>query len=168
MEKIKEFIKTSFILVVGMLYHQFSSSMLDLAREKSKVKPVNDNPIIVEDITLKNVKKPKFVLKHIVATMYNPVEGQCDKDPLTTAGLYKINPKKASQHKWIALSRNLLKRWKGPFDYGDLVLISNAGKKTGIYKVVDTMNEKYRNRIDILESVGTPLYKYKNITIAKL
>lgn len=165
MEKLTEFFKTLFILVIGMLYYKFSSSMFDLAREKSKIKL---NPIIVEDITLKHIKKPKFVLKHIVATMYNAVEGQCDKDPLTTAGLYKINPKKASQHKWIALSRNLLKRWKGPFNYGDLVLITNAGKKTGIYKVVDTMNEKYRNRIDILETVGTPLYKYKNITIAKL
>jgi 3D (Asp-Asp-Asp) domain-containing protein len=165
MEKLTEFFKTLFILVIGMLYYKFSSSMFDLAQEKSKIKM---KPIVVEDVTLKHIKKPKFVLKHIVATMYNAVEKQCDKDPLTTAGLYKINPKKASQHKWIALSRNLLKRWEGPFNYGDLVLITNAGKKTGIYKVVDTMNEIYRNRIDILETVGTPLYKYKNITIAKL
>ena len=39
---------------------------------------------------------------------------------MTTAnGMKVINPKKASEHKWVAISRNLLKRWKGKFDYGD-------------------------------------------------
>ena len=100
--------------------------------------------------------------------MYYPVVKQCDKDPLITAGMYKINPKKASNHKWIAMSRNLLKRWGGPFDYGDLVSISKAGKKSGIYKVTDTMNKRYVNRIDILETEGTPGYKFDDIVLCKL
>jgi len=82
--------------------------------------------------------------------------------------MYKIDPRKASEHKWIAMSRNLLKRWGGPFDYGDEVIITNAGKKSGIYKVVDTMNKRYKDRIDFLETTGTPKYKFDNIVIAKL
>jgi 3D (Asp-Asp-Asp) domain-containing protein len=114
------------------------------------------------------LKKSKKELKHLTATMYYPVVKQCDKDPLITAGMYKINPKKASQHKWIAMSRNLLKRWGGQFNYGDEVLITNAGKKSGVYKVADTMNKRYVNRIDILETEGTPMYKFNDIVLCKL
>jgi 3D (Asp-Asp-Asp) domain-containing protein len=100
--------------------------------------------------------------------MYNAVEGQCDSDPLVTAGMYKINPRKASQHKWVALSRDLLKRWGGQFDYGDTVIIENAGDKSGKYTVVDTMNPRFTNKIDILETQGTDLYKYENVKIIKI
>lgn len=104
----------------------------------------------------------------VTATMYNAVVGQCDADPLTTAGMYKINPNKASEHKWVALSRDLLKRWGGQFDYGDTIRIENAGDKSGEYTVVDTMNKRFTNKIDILETKGTDLYKYDNVKIIKL
>jgi len=104
----------------------------------------------------------------VTVTMYNAVEGQCDADPLVTAGMYKINPNKASEHKWVALSRDMLKRWDGEFDYGDKISIKGAGHKDGIYTVTDTMNKRYKNRIDILETVGTPLYKFKDVTIKKI
>lgn len=104
----------------------------------------------------------------VTATMYNPVVGQCDDDPLITAGMYKINPNKASEHKWIAVSRDLLKRWGGVFDYGDKVYISGAGHKNGIYTIVDTMNKRFQKRIDFLETRGTKLYKYNNVVLAKL
>jgi len=103
----------------------------------------------------------------VTATMYNAVESQCDADPFITAGMYIINPNKASEHKWIALSRNLLKRWGGEFDYGDFIHISGAGHKDGTYKVVDTMNKRFKNRMDFLETAGTALYKFKNVTIEK-
>ena len=101
----------------------------------------------------------------VTATMYYPVSSQCDSDPLLTAGMFKINPKKASQHKWIAMSRDLIARWGGKFHYGDSVRISGAGHKDGIYKVVDTMNKRFKNRIDFLESEGTKPYKFKNVTL---
>lgn len=104
----------------------------------------------------------------VTATMYNAEAGQCDSDPLTTAGMYRINPKKASQHKWIAVSRNLLKRWGGKFDYGDKVVIKGAGHKDGVYTIVDTMNRRYRNRIDFLETKGTKGYKFDNVQLASL
>lgn len=104
----------------------------------------------------------------VTVTMYNAVEGQCDADPLITAGMYKINPNKASEHKWVAMSRDMLKRWNGNFQYGDMIEIEGAGLKDGIYTVVDTMNKRYKNRIDILETKGTPLYKYENVIIKKV
>ena len=104
----------------------------------------------------------------VTATMYNAVEGQCDKDPLVTAGMYKINPKKASQHRWIAVSRNLLKRWGGKFDYGDKVQIKGAGHKDGVYTITDTMNPRFRDRIDFLETKGTKGYQLDNVQLASL
>lgn len=105
---------------------------------------------------------------NVTATMYNPLESQCDEDPLVTAGMYKINPKKASQHKWIAVSRNLLKRWGGKFDYGDKVQIRGAGHKDGVYTIVDTMNKRFKDRIDFLETHGTKWYKFDNVKLASL
>lgn len=130
------------IFVIGLFY-------LDIKNE-----PMEEKPIL-----------PSAV---VIATMYNATVGQCDADPFITAGNYKINPKKASKHKWIAMSRNLLKRWGGEFDYGDMVQIIGAGHKDGIYKVVDTMNPRFKNRIDFLETEGTRWYKFKEVTVQKI
>lgn len=137
---------------------------------------------LVYSILIEKFNKPEFstikiqervemiaeVTADVTATMYNAVESQCDADPLITAGMYKINPKKASEHKWVALSRDLLKRWGGKFDYGDTIRIENAGDKSGIYTVVDTMNARFTNKIDILETKGTHLYMYENVKIIKI
>lgn len=104
----------------------------------------------------------------VTATMYYPVAGQCDSDPLLTAGMFKINPEKASEHKWIAMSRDMIARWGGEFNYGDLVEIKGTGSKDGIYKVVDTMNKRFTNRIDFLETAGTKPYKFENVTLTKI
>lgn len=104
----------------------------------------------------------------VTATMYYPVSSQCDSDPLMTAGMYKINPKTASQEKWIAMSRDLISRWGGEFKYGDYVQITGAGHKDGIYRVVDTMNKRFTNRIDFLENSGTKHYKFNNVQLAKI
>ena len=114
------------------------------------------------------VEQVTTVTENVTATMYNAVVGQCDSDPLVTAGMYKINPNKASEHKWVALSRDLLKRWGGEFDYGDTIRIENAGDKSGLYTVVDTMNKRFTEKIDILETTGTDLYKYENVKIIKI
>lgn len=104
----------------------------------------------------------------VTATCYFPVTSQCDSDPLVTAGMFKINPDSASEYKWIAMSRDLIKRWNGDFNYGDLVEIRGAGHKDGIYKVVDTMNKRFTNRIDFLETKGTRQYKFEDVTLTKI
>jgi len=101
-------------------------------------------------------------------TMYQPVYPQTDKTPDITADGTKIRISKASEYKFVALSRNLLKRWGGPFDYGDFILIKGAGKKDGVYQVRDTMNPKWVNVVDILESTHVQPYKYTDAHIFKL
>lgn len=104
----------------------------------------------------------------VTATMYYPVSSQCDSDPLVTAGMFKIIPGKASEQKWIAMSRDMIARWGGEFNYGDYVKISGAGHKDGVYRVVDTMNKRFKNRIDFLEDKGTKHYKFKNVKLCKI
>ena len=101
-------------------------------------------------------------------TMYQPVYPQTDRTPNITADGTKIRISKASQYKFVALSRNLLKRWGGPFDYGDFVLLKGAGEKDGVYQVRDTMNPKWVNVVDILESKHVEPYKYENVHIYKM
>lgn len=122
----------------------------------------------VDTSLVKIQNRTEQIVADVTATMYNAVENQCDSDPLTTAGMYHIDPKKASDHKWVALSRDLLKRWGGQFDYGDTIRIENAGEKSGVYTVVDTMNPRFTKKIDILETKGTPLYKFDNVRITKI
>ena len=101
-------------------------------------------------------------------TMYQPVYPQTDSTPDITADGTKIRISKASNYKFVALSRNLLKRWGGPFDYGDFILIKYAGHKDGVYQVRDTMNPKWVNVVDILESTDVRPYKFTDAHIFKL
>ena len=103
-------------------------------------------------------------------TMYQPTLYQTDDTPNITADGTKIRIKKASDYKYIALSRNLLKRWGGPFDYGDFILIKGTtdSHKDGVYQIRDTMNSKWVNVVDILESVHIKPYKYENVHIYKM
>lgn len=112
--------------------------------------------------------EPAVPTSVVTTTMYNAVVGQCDSDPLVTAGMYNITLATASDHKWVALSRDLLTRWGGEFNYGDKIQVSNAGHKDGIYTIVDTMNKRFTNRMDILETEGTELYKFHNVKIERI
>ena len=101
-------------------------------------------------------------------TMYQPNVIQCDDTPNITADGTKIRISKASNYKFVALSRNLLKRWGGPFDYGDFILLKGTDHKDGVYQVRDTMNPKWVNVVDILESEHVQPYKFTDVHIYKL
>ena len=100
-------------------------------------------------------------------TMYQPVYPQTDRTPNITADGTRIKISMASEYKFVALSRNLLKRWGGPFDYGDFILLRGTDHKDGVYQVRDTMNSKWVNMVDILESTHVKPYKYANAQIFK-
>jgi predicted SpoU family rRNA methylase len=101
-------------------------------------------------------------------TMYQPIYPQTDTTPDITADGTRFIIHKASEYKFVALSRNLLKRWGGPFDYGDFILIKGTKHKDGLYQVRDTMNKKWVNVVDILESENVLPYKYENVHIYKM
>lgn len=102
------------------------------------------------------------VVIHVTVTIYHPVRSQTDSTPDIVASGKKINIRRASDHRWIAVSRDLLERWGGPLRYGELVYIANAGELSGYYRVEDTMNKRYTKRVDILRTPGAPLAKYEN------
>lgn len=95
----------------------------------------------------------------VTVTMYHPVPEQTDDTPDITADGTRFKIHKASQYRYVAVSRNMLKRWGGFLDYGDYIWV-DAGSKSGVYQVRDTMNPRYVNHIDILETPGTRPYKY--------
>jgi len=99
--------------------------------------------------------------------MYQPVRYQTDSTPNILADGTRIRTQQASKYKFIAVSRNLLKRWGGWLDFGDFVLLKGTDHKDGVYQVRDVMNKRFVNRIDILESTDVKPYKYEKAEIMK-
>jgi 3D (Asp-Asp-Asp) domain-containing protein len=104
---------------------------------------------------------------HVTVTMYQPVARQTDSTPNILADGTRIRTQDASNYKFIAVSRNLLKRWGGWLDYGDFILLRGTDGKDGVYQVRDTMNSRWVNRIDILESIEVKPYKFERASIVK-
>ena len=103
----------------------------------------------------------------VTVTMYHPTRQQTDSTPNILADGTKIRVHSASEYKFVAVSRNLLKKSGGWLEYGDFILLRGTNGKDGVYQVRDTMNRRFVNRIDILESPGTEPYKFDNATIVK-
>ena len=103
----------------------------------------------------------------VTVTMYEPDSYQTDSTPNILADGTRIRVNKASEYRFIAVSRNLLTRYGGWLDYGDFIYLRGTDGKDGMYQVRDTMNPRFVNRIDILESPGTKPYKFDVAEIAK-
>ena len=103
----------------------------------------------------------------VTVTMYHPTAEQTDSTPDVLADGTRFRVHSASDYKFVAVSRNLLKKHGGWLDYGDFILLRGTDGKDGVYQVKDTMNRRFVNRIDILESPGTEPYKFDNAKILK-
>ena len=101
----------------------------------------------------------------VTVTTYNPTKSQTDSTPNELADGTKIKPWRATDYRYVALSRDLIARWGGPFEYGDYIVIEGTDGWDGIYQVRDTMNPKWTNRVDILTTNSK--FKYSNITMYK-
>ena len=122
----------------------------------------NENTLLKEQVA-----EIKIEGLDVTVTMYHPTRNQTDSTPNILADGTRIRIHKASEYKYIAVSRNLLSRWGGWLDYGDFVVLKGTDGKDGVYQVKDTMNARFVNRIDILESPGTKPYKFDNARILK-
>ena len=131
-------------------------------------KDVQLRQFVKENIELKS-KLYKYETEgmNVTVTMYQPVRYQTDSTPNILADGTRIKTQEASNYKFIAVSRNLLKRWGGWLDYGDFILLKGTDGKDGVYQVRDTMNKRYVNRIDILESTDVKPYKFDKAKIIK-
>jgi len=110
------------------------------------------------------IEIPKYYVLETL-TIYNPVEGQCDTSPLITANNSRIDLEKLRRNeiRWMALSRNLLKRWNGAFNYGDTVQVQSGDAAIdGLWVINDNMNKRFKDRGDLLfhrESRTTGIWK---------
>ena len=151
------------LIVVTLIQGFFSVNIMKKNREtyKGYINILTDENKYLHD-ELKSFYEHGVVVD---VTMYQPVYPQTDKSPDITADGTRIRISKASEYKYVALSRNLLKRWGGPFNYGDFILLKGTEHKDGVYQVRDTMNSKWVNVVDILESKHVQPYKYENVHI---
>jgi len=135
-------------------YKEFhKDSVRELNSENERLKA------IVEEFKLEGLD--------VTVTMYHPVRSQTDSTPNILADGTRIRVHKASEYRFIAVSRNLLKQHGGFLEYGDFIVLSGTGHKDGVYQVKDTMNKRFVNRVDILESPGTKPYKIDTAKIMK-
>lgn len=139
------------------------------SRDFSKMKEVADDPRSF-GVNNKLVSKTSTTTKReVTVTRYNPVESQCNSQPLITADMSKISLSKLKRGeiRWIAVSRDLRKIYK----YGDVVEIKakngDDDSINGLYEVHDTMNKRFTDRIDILTHVDNPhgQGKWKGVSI---
>lgn len=104
----------------------------------------------------------------VTASYYNPTKAQCGSTPLITADGSKINSDWVmdGRVRWIAVSRDL----RPHFPYGCLVKISGSGdaRIDGIWEVHDTMNSRYKMRIDLLTMNKNFMIKPLKVTIIKV
>ena len=131
-------------------------------------KNIQVRALVKENKTLKKeLSKYETEGMIVTVTMYEPVSYQTDSTPNILADGTRIRVHKASEYRFIAVSRNLLKRHGGWLDYGDFVLLKGTNHKDGVYQVRDTMNKRFVNRIDILESPGVQPYMFSEAKIVK-
>jgi len=167
------------MVLVFMIVIVFTMGMVVAnANEDMKMSPTSppDSLSTPVDTTVKTpmqLDKPKEEPKtngmQVTATMYHPVEAQCDDTPDITADGSKIpDVFDCSDLNWIAVSQDLLWFNDGPFHYGDTVEIANAEFKNGIYVIRDAMNRRAKMKIDFLESVGAPKYKLRNVSLIQV
>lgn len=156
--------------VIEELNDQISFLNFKVSMADSLIKSTTINGLILADklITYQNRLKSLEANTHkIVVTMYHPVPDQTDDTPNITADGTVIKIKRASEYNYVAVSRNMLVRNGGFLRFGDYVWV-DAGKKSGVYQVRDTMNARFTNRIDILESPGVKPYKYDDASMRKI
>ena len=88
--------------------------------------------------------------KIVKTSIYNPTEAQCDADPTTTASGAVISEEHLRKGKirYVSLSRDLLKRYK----FGTYLIVKSSNAYyNGKWKIVDTMNKRFKNKIDFLQ-----------------
>jgi len=134
--------------------NQLNKSTQKIDSLDNEVKRVNNLYISL----LHNMKN----IGNVDVTVYQPVKSQTNSRYWETADQSTINLKNPKSLHWIAVSRNLHERWGGPLKFGDYVWITGIGMHSGLYKVHDVMNKRFKNRIDILIGKNDSIYSYIN------
>jgi len=125
---------------------------------------------VIENIAKIEQTQPqanKWVLlaDDVLATVYNAVPAQCNKDVQHTASMFKLNLNDVLSHRIIAMERTMMKEYG--LKYGDVVRIEGTGKWDGEWQIQDTMNKRFagQHKIDILVPNNIRTGKWDNVKI---
>lgn len=110
-------------------------------------------------LSLQSYGSKSLFTTHVTITTYNAVRSQCDRSPLITADGTKIDNGKVKngEQRIVAISRDLLYA----IPLGSLIYVEGHG----YYEVRDTMNSRFRHRIDILQHSSKKNFKKDKIKI---
>ena len=110
-------------------------------------------------LSLQSYGSKSLFTTHVTITTYNAVRSQCDRSPLITADGTKIDNRKlkSGEQKIVAISRDLLH----DIPLGSLIYVEGHG----YYEVRDTMNSRFKHRIDILQHSSKKNFKKDKIKI---
>lgn len=110
-------------------------------------------------LSLQSYGSKSLFTTHVTITTYNAVMSQCDRSPLITADGTKIDHRKvkSGEQRIVAISRDLLYA----IPLGSIIDIEGYGK----YEVRDTMNSRFKHRIDILQHSSKKNFKKDKIKI---
>lgn len=110
-------------------------------------------------LSLQSYGSKSLFTTHVTITTYNAVRSQCDRSPLITADGTKIDHRKVKSGKQriVAISRDLLYA----IPLGSLIYVEGHG----YYEVRDTMNSRFKHRIDILQHSSKKNFKKDKIKI---
>ena len=103
------------------------------------------------------------VSTNVHATVYNAVPEQTNSDPGHTAFMFELDLSNPYKHRIIAVSRDLLKT----YPKGTQVLVEGTSYD-GVYTVMDKMNKRYTNRIDLLINLDMKIGNWPNAKITKI
>ncbi|MBT9393153.1 hypothetical protein KLP40_08250 [Hymenobacter sp. NST-14] len=117
----------------------------------STVATLTPRPVAVALPVLPVKKAPSTLSYRVTATTYWPEVGQTDDNPMETADGSIIPRRHSSKTRWLAVSRDMLSKWGGPFRFGEKVRVSGISDDLdGIYIIHDTMNRRHRHCVDVL------------------
>lgn len=110
-----------------------------------------------------------YIVHDVIATMYEPLIHQTDSTPDILADGTRINifSKKLRSLRFVALSRDMLKRWGGPYGFGDYIIVEGTIEFDGIWQVRDSMAPRWIRRIDFLMPIGSPKFRYDNVKLTR-
>jgi len=141
-----------FIAVLCLVPHNLITSASDMKDEIIKVEKEVEEKVADE------------FRKIVTLTTYSVTEEETDDSPNITASGFEIDEDNPKKHRIIAVSRDLKRKLR----FGEKVILSNAGRFTGVWYVRDLMNSRFRNKIDVLINEDDKQTKMFGVVLKKL
>jgi uncharacterized cupin superfamily protein len=113
-----------------------------------------------------NYGRWKLVSDDTLATVYNAIPAQCNKDVVHTASMFKLNLADVLSQRVIAMERTFMAELG--LKYGDIVYVDGTEKWDGPWQIQDTMNKRFAgmHKIDILVPRNIRAGKWDGVKIS--